>query len=103
MKKNNPIVKIAVFGVIAVILWGVGFFTKLWDTIPKGTGIHLNPANILRMLFWIAATIFIERLIVYLLSLQGFLYGVSCHLHIYWQFYLLPSNLDTFYFFFVCV
>ena len=69
MKKNNPIVKIAVFGVIAVILWGVGFFTKLWDTIPKGTGIHLNPANILRMLFWIAATIFIERLIVYLLSL----------------------------------
>ena len=64
MKKNNPIVKIAVFGVIAVILWGVGFFTKLWDTIPKGTGIHLNPANILRMLFWIAATIFIERLIV---------------------------------------
>ena len=69
MKKNNPIVKIAVFGVIAVILWGVGFFTKLWDAIPKGTGIHLNPANILRMLFWIAATIFIERLIVYLLSL----------------------------------
>ena len=69
MKKNNPIVKIAVFGVIAVILWGVGFFTKLWDTIPKGTGIHLNPANILRMLFWIAATIFIERLIVYLMSL----------------------------------
>ena len=69
MKKNNPIVKIAVFGVIAVILWGVGFFTKLWDTIPKGTGIQLNPANILRMLFWIAATIFIERLIVYLLSL----------------------------------
>ena len=69
MKKNNPIVKIAVFGVIAVILWGVGFFTKLWDTIPKSTGIHLNPANILRMLFWIAATIFIERLIVYLLSL----------------------------------
>ena len=69
MKKNYPIVKIAVFGVIAVILWGVGFFTKLWDTIPKGTGIHLNPANILRMLFWIAATIFIERLIVYLLSL----------------------------------
>ena len=69
MKKNNPIVKIAVFGVIAVILWGVGFFTKLWDAIPKGTGIQLNPANILRMLFWIAATIFIERLIVYLLSL----------------------------------
>ena len=69
MKKNNPIVKIAVFGVIAVILWGVGFFTKLWDAIPKGSGIHLNPANILRMLFWIAATIFIERLIVYLLSL----------------------------------
>ncbi len=69
MRKNNPIVKIAVFGVIAVILWGVGFFTKLWDAIPKGTGIHLNPANILRMLFWIAATIFIERLIVYLLSL----------------------------------
>ena len=69
MRKNNPIVKIAVFGVIAVILWGVGFFTKLWDAIPKGTGIQLNPANILRMLFWIAATIFIERLIVYLLSL----------------------------------
>ena len=69
MKKSNPLVKIIVFGVIAVILWAVGFFTKLWDAIPKGSGIQLNPANILRMLFWIAATLFVERLIVYLLGM----------------------------------
>ena len=42
MKKNNPIVKIAVFGVIAVILWGVGFFTKLWDLSEYSGGNHLE-------------------------------------------------------------
>ncbi len=66
--KKNPLIKMIVFGVIAVILWGVGFFTKLWDTLPKGAGIHLNPANILRILFWIFATLFVERLLVFLLS-----------------------------------
>lgn len=66
--KKNPLIKMIVFGVIAVIIWGVGFFTKLWDRIPKGTGIQLNPANILRMLFWIFATLFVERLLVFLLS-----------------------------------
>ena len=67
--KKNPLIKMIVFGVIAVILWGVGFFTKLWDTLPKGAGIQLNPANILRMLFWIFATLFVERLLVFLLSI----------------------------------
>ena len=66
--KKNPLIKMIVFGVIAVILWGVGFFTKLWDTLPKGAGIHLNPANILRILFWIFATLFVERLLVFLLA-----------------------------------
>ena len=66
--KKNPLIKMIVFGVIAVILWGVGFFTKLWDTLPKGAGIHLNPANVLRILFWIFATLFVERLLVFILS-----------------------------------
>ncbi|MBR3301393.1 MAG: mechanosensitive ion channel family protein [Firmicutes bacterium] len=66
--KKNPLIKMIVFGVIAIILWGVGFFTKLWDTLPKGAGIHLNPANILRILFWIFATLFVERLLVFLLA-----------------------------------
>ena len=66
--KKNPLIKMIVFGVIAVILWGVGVFTKLWDTLPKGAGIHLNPANILRILFWIFATLFVERLLVFLLA-----------------------------------
>ena len=69
MKKKNSIVKALIFGIIAVILWGVGFFTKLWDTIPK-TGITINFANILRMLVLIFATLFIERLIVFLLRLS---------------------------------
>ena len=69
MKKNNSIVKIVVFGVIAAVLYAAGVLTKLWDALPKGTGIQLNPANILRMLFWIFATLFVERLIVYLLGL----------------------------------
>ena len=67
MKKNH-LIKMAAFGVIAVIRWAVGFFTKLWDRLPKGAGIQLNPANILRMLFWIFATLFVERLLVFLLS-----------------------------------
>ena len=67
--KKNPLVKMIVFGVIAAIVWGVGFFTKLWDKLPKGAGIQLNPANILRMLFWIFATLFVERLLVFLLSI----------------------------------
>ena len=66
--KKNPLIKMIVFGVIAAILWGVGFFTKLWDALPKGAGIHLNPANVLRILFWIFATLFVERLLVFILS-----------------------------------
>ena len=66
--KKNPLIKMIVFGVIAVILWGVGFFTKLWDALPKGVGIHLNLANILRILFWIFATLFVERLLVFVLG-----------------------------------
>ena len=41
MEKKNSVVKAIIFGVIAVVLWGVGFLTKLWDSIPK-TGITLK-------------------------------------------------------------
>ena len=37
-------------------------------------------------------------LIVFVWRLYSFLYRVSCHCK-QWQFYLFPSNLDTFYFF----
>ena len=66
--KKNPLIKMVVFGVIAVILWGVGFFTKLWDALPKGVGIQLNLANVLRILFWIFATLFVEKLLIFILS-----------------------------------
>ena len=67
MNKKNSVIKAIIFGVIAVILWGVGFFTKLWDSIPK-TGINFNLANALRMLVMIFATLFIERLLIYILG-----------------------------------
>lgn len=66
--KKNSLIKMIVFGVIAAALWAAGFFTKLWNALPKGAGIHLNPANILRMLFWIFATLFVEKLLVFILS-----------------------------------
>ena len=66
MNKKNSLAKAIIFGVIAIILWCVGFFTKLWDAIPK-TGINFNLATILRMLVLIFATLFIERLLVYII------------------------------------
>ena len=66
MNKKNSLAKAIIFGVIAIILWCVGFFTKLWDAIPK-TGINFNLATVLRMLVLIFATLFIERLLVYII------------------------------------
>ena len=68
MKKSNPIVKIVVFGVIAVALYGVGIFTKLWDALPKNGTINISWQNILRMLALIFATLFIEQLVVHILK-----------------------------------
>ena len=35
MKKNDPIVKIIIFGAAAVIIYGVGIFTKIWKALPQ--------------------------------------------------------------------
>ena len=67
MNKKNSLTKVIVFGVITVILWAAGYFTKLWKALPVSGSINLNLANILRMLVLIFATLFVERLIVYLL------------------------------------
>lgn len=65
--KKNSIIKIIVAGIIAVVLFCAGYFTKLWDNLPE-TKIDISLANILHILFFIAVVIFIESLVVFILK-----------------------------------
>ena len=68
MKKDNPLFKVIIFGAIAVVLYVTGLLTKIWTGLPQG--INISWANVLRMLVLIFATLCVERLIVFLLSLR---------------------------------
>ena len=69
MKKDNPLFKVIVFGAIAAVLYVTGLLTKIWKGLPNG-GINISWANVLRMLVLIFATLCVERLIVFLLSIK---------------------------------
>ena len=69
MKKDNPLFKVIVFGAIAAVLYVTGLLTKIWKGLPDG-GINISWANVLRMLVLIFATLCVERLIVFLLSIK---------------------------------
>ena len=68
MKKDNPLFKVIVFGVIAAVLYVTGLLTKIWKGLPQG--INISWANVLRMLVLIFATLCVERLLVFLLSIK---------------------------------
>ena len=68
-KENNPLYKVIIFGAIAAVLYVTGLITKMWKGLPDGA-INISLANILRMLVLIFATLCIERLVVFLLSLN---------------------------------
>ena len=69
MNTKNRIVKAVVFGVLTAILVGLGFCLKLWDSVAGIPGIHIPWRSLTSVCVVIFAVLFLENLIVYLLSL----------------------------------
>ena len=69
MNTKNRIVKLIVFGILTAILVGLGFAFKLWNSGADVTGMQIPWRTVASICIIIFATLFIENLIVYLLSL----------------------------------
>lgn len=69
MRKNNRIVKLIVFGVLTAILVGLGFAFNVWDKVEDAPGIQVPWRSVASIAIMVFATLFLENLIVYLLSL----------------------------------
>ena len=69
MRKKKTLVKFIVFGLLAAALVGVGIALHLWETPEQSTGLNISLRTVARIFIIIFATLFLENLLIFLLSL----------------------------------
>ena len=69
MRKKRTLIRFIVFGVLVAAMIGISFATGLWKTPGQGEGFKIPWKTVASILIMIFATLFVENLLVFLLSL----------------------------------